>query len=147
MLINEIRKLTEGNNTSKDHFITDIEKETINNKNFRKVLFTGKNEQLVVMSIPPNGEIGMETHDTIDQFIRVEAGTGKVIFNEKEFPIKDGSAFIISQGTKHNVMNTSNSDDLKMYTVYSPPNHKDGTVHKTKKDADTNEGHADEKID
>jgi len=117
-------------------FHTDIEKKTLENNYFREVLFTGPNSQLVVMALKPGEEIGMETHDDVDQFIRVEAGTGKAVLDGKEIPLADGSAVVVPAGTQHNVINTSTSDSLKLYTVYTPPEHPDGTVHKTKAEAD-----------
>ncbi len=114
-------------------FNIDIEKKTLENKYFRHVLFTGPNTQLVVMSV--KDEIGMETHEHGDQFIRVEGGTGKAIIGDREFPVKDGVSFIIPAGSPHNVINTGKGD-LKLYAVYAPPEHPDGTIHKTKEDAE-----------
>ena len=119
--------LTEG----KSGFDIDIEKETLSNKNFRKVLFTSEIMQLVAMSIKPNDDIGLETHDGA-QFIRIEGGQGKAIIGSREFPIKDGTAFIIPKGTKHNVINTSRKEDLKLYAVYSPPEHEPYKIDKEK---------------
>ena len=115
-------------------YVTNIEKNSLDNGNFRKVLYTAKNSQLVVMSLKPKEEIGMETHQ-FDQFIRVEKGSGKTVLNGKEQEIADGFAVVIPAGTEHNIINTSETDEMKLYTVYSPPNHKDGTVHPTKADA------------
>jgi len=115
-------------------FDTDIEKETVNNTDYRRVLFTAPNTQLVLMSLKPGEEIGVETHDSGSQFIRFEAGEGKVTMGEKETKVKDGSAVVIPQGVKHNVVNTSETDDLKLYALYSPPEHPEGTVHKDKED-------------
>ena len=115
-------------------FVTNIEKETLENENFRKVLFTAKHSQLVVMHLQPGEDIGEETH-TLDQFIRVEMGNGKTIMDDVETNIMDGSAIVIPAGTKHNIVNTSQTDPMKVYTIYSPPEHKDGTIHKTKADA------------
>jgi len=115
-------------------FVTNIEKETLVNENFRKVLFTAVHSQLVVMHLQPGEDIGEETH-TLDQFIRVEKGVGKTIMNDEETTIEDGSAIVIPAGTKHNVVNTSQTEPMKVYTIYSPPEHKDGTVHVTKADA------------
>lgn len=115
-------------------FVTNIEKETLENTNFRKVLFTAKHSQLVVMHLQPGEEIGEETH-TLDQFIRVEKGTGKTIMNGEETAIADGNAIVIPAGTKHNVVNTSQIESMKVYTIYSPPEHRDGTIHATKADA------------
>ena len=119
-------------------FDVNIEKATVDNKYFRKVLFTTDNMQLVVMSIQT--EIGAETHDDIDQFIRVESGKGKAIIDGREFPLKAETAFIVPRGSKHNVLNTG-KDDLKIYTVYTPSNHAPGTVHKTKEEAMEAEEH------
>lgn len=114
--------------------VTDIEKDTVDNENFRKVLYTGKNIQLVLMSLKPGEDIGDEVHPNTDQFFRVDSGKGKVIINGKETTIKDGSAIIIPQGARHNVINNSKKD-LKLYSLYSPPEHKDFILHKTKEDA------------
>jgi mannose-6-phosphate isomerase-like protein (cupin superfamily) len=113
----------------------NIEKLTLDNGHFRQVLFTGQHAQLVLMSLRPGEEIGMEAHDTIDQFFRFEKGEGKVIQNGEEQIVGDGSAVIVQAGTNHNVINTSQTEDLKLYTIYSPPNHPDGTIHKTKEEA------------
>jgi len=115
---------------------TDIEKKSLDNNYFREVLFTGPNSQLVVMALKPGEDIGMETHDDVDQFIRVEAGQGKAVLDGKEYPLQDGSAVVIPAGTEHNVVNTSSADPLKLYTIYTPPEHPDGTVHKTKAEAE-----------
>lgn len=117
-------------------YVGNIEEITLDNSNFRKVLFTGKYCQLVVMSLKPGEEIGEEVHDNVDQFFRVDSGTGKVVMNGEEHVVTDGFAFIVPAGTKHNVVNTSQTEDLKIYTIYSPPNHPDGTVHKDKAEAD-----------
>lgn len=118
-------------------YINNIEKETLENNNFRTVLFTSKFMQLVVMSIPIHGDIGMEIHK-IDQFIRVEKGTAKSILNGVERALTDGDVVIIPAGTEHNIVNTG-SEDLKLYTVYATPNHKRGIIHKTKEDAEKDE--------
>jgi mannose-6-phosphate isomerase-like protein (cupin superfamily) len=120
-------------------YLTDIEKKTLENTNFREVLFTGPHAQLVVMALRPGEEIGMETHDDVDQFIRVEAGEGVAILDGEEHPLRDGSAVVIPAGTKHNVVNRSRGEALKLYTIYSPPEHGDGTVHRTKAEADAHE--------
>jgi mannose-6-phosphate isomerase-like protein (cupin superfamily) len=114
-------------------FVTNIEKDTTENNNFRKVLFTTENMQLVLMSLKPNEDIGEETHDNVDQFFRIDEGSGKVIINKKEQEITDGSAFIIPRATLHNVIAGENG--LKLYSIYTPPNHKDGTIHETKEEA------------
>jgi len=113
-------------------YVSNIDQLTLANNFFRQVLFTGKYTQLVVMALQPNEDIGLEVHDTVDQFFRVEKGRGKVIMNSEETVIQDGSAFVVPAGTQHNVINTSATDQLKLYTLYSPPNHPDGTVHQTK---------------
>lgn len=121
-------------------FVTNIEQDSLANDYFRKVLYTSKNVQLVVMSLLPLEEIGAETH-TLDQFIRVEAGEGKAVLDGVEHEIKDGSAIVVPQGTLHNIINTSSEKPMKLYTVYAPPNHIDGTIHKTKEDAEADEAH------
>ncbi len=115
-------------------YVTNIEKDTLDNENFRKVLYTAKNSQLVVMSLKPKEDIGMEVHQ-LDQFIRVEKGRGKAILNGEEYELADGSAVVVPAGTEHNIVNTSETEEMKLYTIYSPPNHKDGTIHVTKVDA------------
>ncbi|OQW37350.1 MAG: cupin [Nitrospira sp. SG-bin1] len=122
-----------------DHFLIDIEESTVKNDNFRKVLFTARNSQLVLMSLKPGEDIGMETHD-LDQFIRVEAGRGTAQLNGKDYPIQDGSALVIPAGTRHNIISSGKDEPLKLYTIYSPPEHKDGTVHRTKQDAQADRG-------
>jgi mannose-6-phosphate isomerase-like protein (cupin superfamily) len=116
-----------------------MEKETLQNENFRKVLFTAKNSQLVVMSLRPGEDIGSEVHD-LDQFIRFEAGKGKVVLNGKEHDVEDDWAVVIPAGVEHNVINTSQDEKMKLYSIYSPPEHPDGTVHATKAD-DTGHDH------
>ncbi len=123
-------------------YITNIEKDSLENENFRKVLYTTKRSQLVLMSIKPGEEIGMEVHDDIDQFIRVEAGIGKVIIDDNEYELEDGSAVVIPAGANHNVINTGEVD-MKLYTIYTPPEHKDGTVHDMKPDTESEEEHFD----
>jgi len=120
-------------------YIVNIKKDTLENKNFRKVLYTAKNSQLVVMSLLPKEEIGAEIHQ-LDQFIRVEKGGGKSILNGKEYELNDGSAVVIPAGTEHNIINTSETDEMKLYTIYSPPNHQDGKIHATKAEAMADEG-------
>ena len=122
-----------------DGYVVDIEKASLENKNFRKVLYTAKNSQLVVMSLKPGEDIGMEVHH-LDQFIRVESGEGKTVLNGKEHAIRDGYAVVVPSGTEHNIVNTSSDKEMKLYTVYSPPNHRDGTVHISKADAEADEG-------
>jgi mannose-6-phosphate isomerase-like protein (cupin superfamily) len=116
---------------------TNIEDETLNNNYFRKVLYTGKYSQLVVMALKPGEEIGNEIHQNVDQFFRIEQGEAKVVLNkgETEFTVKEDEVFIVPAGTWHNVINVSDKD-LKLYTIYSPPNHPDGTIHQTKQEAE-----------
>lgn len=116
-------------------FVGNIEELTLNNDNFRQVLFTGSHSQLVVMNLLPGEEIGLETHSDVDQFFRFEKGQGKVVINGQEKPVSDGSAVVVPAGAEHNVVNTSLTDPLKLYTIYSPAEHKDGVVHKTKSEA------------
>jgi mannose-6-phosphate isomerase-like protein (cupin superfamily) len=118
-------------------YVNNIEQATLHNENFRQVLYTSKLSQLVVMSIDPKGEIGEEVHQ-VDQFLRIEAGQGCAILDGVKHDLADGFSITVPAGTKHNVINTG-STALKLYTVYSPPNHKDGTVHKTKEEADADE--------
>ncbi len=115
-------------------FNSNIEKDTRENMNFRKVAYTGAHSQLVLMSLKPGEEIGMEVHTDNDQFFRFESGTGKVLIDGNEYDVADGSAIIVPAGAEHNVINTG-TDDLKMYTIYSPAHHKDGIIHRTKADA------------
>jgi mannose-6-phosphate isomerase-like protein (cupin superfamily) len=125
-------------------FVTNIEEDTLENEDFRRVLYTAKNTQLVLMSLRGKEEIGEETHE-LDQFIRVEAGQGLAVLDGVAHRLSDGSAVVIPAGTKHNVINVSDTEELKLYTLYSPPEHRDGTVHKTKTDAIENEEHFDGK--
>ena len=119
----------------------NIEEETLNNTFFRKVLFTGPHSQLVVMNLAPGEEIGEEVHDEVDQFLRFEEGDGIAIVNGAEQTVADGDAVVVPAGCRHNIINTSDTKHLKLYTVYTPPNHADGTVHKTKAEADLAEIH------
>jgi len=116
-------------------FKSNIEKDTLANRDFRRVLYTGKNSQLVLMSLRPGEEIGAEVHDTVDQFFRFEKGEGVVVIDITKYKVGDGDAVIVPAGARHNVTNTSKTADLKLYTIYSPPEHQDGTVRKTKADA------------
>ncbi len=120
-------------------FKDNLEKDTLENDNFRKVLYTAKHSQLVLMSLKPEEEIGMETHPKNDQFIRIEKGQGKGIIDGHEYQLKDGVSVVVPAGAKHNIINISSSESMKLYTVYSPPHHKDGLVRKTKKEAEENE--------
>ena len=116
-------------------FMTNIEEKTLKNKYFRQVLYTAKNMQLVVMTLQPSEDIGVEVHPKVDQFFRVEEGEAKVVMNGASQKVKAGDVFIVPQGTEHNVINASSTALLKLYTIYTPPNHPDGKIHKTKKDA------------
>ena len=121
-------------------YVGSIEKQTLSNSYFRQVLFTGKHAQLVVMCLQPGEEIGAEVHPNVDQFFRIEQGEAKFVFNEREENlVRDGDAIVVPAGTHHNVINTSKAAQLKLYTIYSPPNHPDGTVHKTKANAEASE--------
>lgn len=120
-------------------FKTNIEKGTLENRNFRKVLYTGEHSQLVLMSLRPKEEIGMEIHAENDQFFRFEAGQGQVIIDGNAYEVGDGVAIVVPAGAKHNIINVSDSKDLKLYTIYSPAHHKDGIVRETKKEAEANE--------
>lgn len=117
-------------------YTINIEETALQNDNFREVLYTAQHSQLVVMSLNPNEEIGMEIHEIVDQFIRVEQGEGKAILNGEEHVISDGFAIVVPAGTQHNIINTSAEKKLKLYTIYSPAHHKDKTIHKTKQDAE-----------
>ncbi len=116
-------------------FTNNIEKETLLNENFRKVLYTGKHSQLVLMSLLPKEEIGMEVHTDNDQFFRFEKGQGKAIIDGNEYELTDGVAVIVPAGAEHNIINTSETEALKLYTIYSPAHHQDGVVRKTKEEA------------
>ncbi|OGM94858.1 cupin [Candidatus Wolfebacteria bacterium RIFOXYD12_FULL_48_21] len=116
-------------------FNTNIEQDTHDNDDFRKVLYTGKYCQLVLMSLKPNEDIGMEVHEENDQFFRFEEGEGKCIIDGNEYALSNGSVIIVPAGAEHNIINTSDSEDLKLYTIYSPPHHEDGVVRATKAEA------------
>ncbi len=113
-------------------FVDNIEKLTLENDNFRKVIATNGYSQLVLMSLLPMEDIGMETHPNVDQFFRVEKGMGKAVLNGTEYEFSDGFAIVVPAGTEHNIINTSETEKLKLYTIYSPANHPDGTIHATK---------------
>jgi mannose-6-phosphate isomerase-like protein (cupin superfamily) len=123
-------------------FSIDLEKATLANENFRQVLYTAQHSQLVLMSLAPGQDIGEEVH-TLDQFIRVEKGTGKAVLDGVEHELNDGYAVVIPAGTRHNIINLSATDTLKLYTVYSPAEHKDGVIRKTKAEAEAQEEHFD----
>ncbi len=118
-------------------FFTNIERATLTNNDFRRVLYTGKHAQLVLMSLAPNEEIGLEVHEANDQFFRVETGRCRVIIDNAVYEASDGDAIIVPAGAKHNVINLSATDKLKLYTLYSPAHHKDGIVRATKENANT----------
>lgn len=113
-------------------YVINIEKETLDNTDYRRVLYTAGRSQLVLMCISPGDEIGEEIHE-LDQFIRIEVGSAKVTIDDSEYEVADDFAIVIPQGSKHNVVNTGDTE-LKLYSIYSPPEHKDGTIHKTKSD-------------
>jgi mannose-6-phosphate isomerase-like protein (cupin superfamily) len=119
-------------------YVENIEKKTLSNDYFREVLYTDERMQLVVMSLLPLEEIGEEVHQ-LDQFIRVEKGEGKAVLDGVEHTISDGTAIIIPKGTRHNIINVSSTEPLKLYTLYAPPDHKDKLIHKTKADALAND--------
>ncbi len=123
-------------------YVTDIEKATRENTDFRRVIYTAPSSQLVLMCLKPGEEIGEETHEKVDQFFRIEEGEGKTVINGVDHPIGNGSAIVIPAGTLHNIVNTG-PDFLKLYTVYSPPNHKDGVIHSTRAvaEADTTDSY------
>jgi mannose-6-phosphate isomerase-like protein (cupin superfamily) len=122
-------------------FVTNIEKESLENSNFRKVLYTDKNSQLVVMSLLPNEDIGEEVHD-VDQFLRIEKGNGEAILNDISHDISDGSVIVVPAGVKHNIINNGEVE-MKIYTLYTPPHHRDGVIHETKQQAEADSEHFD----
>ena len=122
-------------------YVTNIEDKTLKNNNFREVLKTTSRSQLVVMSLKPGEEIGMEVHHDVDQFLRIEAGNGKAVLDGKDYPLEDGTAVVVPAGVKHNFINTSKDRDMKLYSIYTPPEHPDGTLHATKAEADAAEHH------
>jgi mannose-6-phosphate isomerase-like protein (cupin superfamily) len=124
-------------------FCINIEEATLKNSNFRKVLYTSKYSQLVLMSLKPKEEIGMEVHKENDQFFRFEKGQGKCIIDGNEYELSDGVAIVVPAGTQHNIINTSETEELKLYTIYSPAHHKDGIVRATKEEAEANEAEFD----
>lgn len=121
-------------------YLVQIEDATRKNSNYRQVLFTAKHSQLVLMSLKPGEEIGEEVHE-LDQFLRFEAGEGTVVLDGEKHAVSDGFAVVIPAGTRHNVLNRSKTTELKLYTIYSPPEHKTGTIHRTKQEADADEHH------
>ena len=123
-------------------FVDDIEKLTTGNTDFRRVLYTGKHMQLVLMSLRKGEEIGEEVHDDRDQFFRVEKGKGEIVIDGERHKIRRDDAIVVPAGARHNVINTGDKS-LKLYTLYGPPEHKDGTVHHTRADAQEQEEHFD----
>lgn len=118
-------------------FKSNIERDTLKNENFREVIYSGTQLQVVLMSLKPGEDIGLETHPDTDQFFRFEGGKGKCIIDGNEYNVKNGDAIVIPAGSKHNVINTDSAEEFKMYTIYAPPHHKDGLINTTKKDAET----------
>ena len=119
-------------------YVINIENASNENENFRKVLYTAKHSQLVLMSLEPKQDIGEEVH-SLDQFIRCESGKGQAVLDGVTHEFGDGFAVVVPAGTRHNIINTSDTEKMKLYTVYSPPNHRDGVVHRTKADAEADE--------
>lgn len=117
--------------------VTNIERDTLANEDYRRVLFTGPHLQLVLMTLQPGEEIGRERHEGHDQFIRVESGTGEALLDGRKHALEDGVSIVIPSGVEHNVVNTSRTEPLRLYTIYGPPEHPAGTVHRTKRDDDT----------
>ena len=117
-------------------FNANIEEQTLANSDFRHVVYTGKHSQLVLMSLKPKEDIGMEVHEDGDQFFRIDKGEGKCVIDGNEYEISDGSAIVVPAGAEHNVINISETDDLKLYTIYSPAHHQDGVVRATKEEAE-----------
>lgn len=120
-------------------FNLNIEEETLTNTDFRRVLYSGKHSQLVLMALAPEEEIGFEIHADNDQFFRFEAGEGKCVIDGNEYLVKDGSAIVVPSGAEHNIINISKTEMLKLYTIYSPAHHKDQIVRHTKAEAEANE--------
>lgn len=122
-------------------YVGNIELDTLENDDFRRVLYTAKNQQLVLMTLKPLEDIGEEVHDDVDQFFRCEKGEGKAVLDGVEHTIRDGFVVVIPAGTKHNILNTSATEPLRLYTLYSPSQHEDKTVHHTKAEAEAAEEH------
>ena len=129
----------------KKGFAANLEEETKKNTDFRRVLYTGNYSQLVLMSLKPKEDIGEETHDDVDQFFRFEEGEGAVVIDGVKHAVKDGSGVIVPSGARHNVINTSGTKNLKLYTLYSPPEHQDKVIRKTKQEASARKEHFDGK--
>jgi len=124
-------------------FFTNIEKDALENENYRKVIYTSKHSQLVLMSLRPKEEIGMEVHSDNDQFFRIEKGQGKCIIDGNDHSLEDGVAIVVPAGAQHNIINLSETEELKLYTIYSPAHHKDGITRLTKEEAEANEAEFD----
>jgi len=124
-------------------FHADIERATVENTHFRRVLYTGKHSQLVLMCLQPGEEIGMETHPENDQFFRFESGEGTCVIDGQTYAVRDGSAIVIPAGAQHNIINTSVTEQLKLYTIYAPPHHKDAIVRATKEEAEAHDAEFD----
>ena len=139
MMNSENSKIMMLGNANMKGFYSNIEKDALKNENFRKVLYTSKHLQLVLMTLKPGEDIGEETHPNIDQFFRFEGGKGKCIINGNEYKVENGDVIVVPAGSKHNVINTDAVKELKMYTIYGPPNHKDGIINATKKDSEKND--------
>jgi len=120
-------------------FHTNIERDTLENSDFRRVLYSAKHCQLVLMSLQPKEEIGLETHPENDQFLRFEGGRGVCFIDGNKYDVVDGDAVIVPAGARHNVVNTSETEQLRLYTIYSPAHHRDGTVHASKKEAESDD--------
>jgi mannose-6-phosphate isomerase-like protein (cupin superfamily) len=131
----------------KKGYTVALEEETVGNTNFRKVLYTGAYSQLVLMALKPREDIGLEVHHETDQFFRFESGEGKVVVNETTYEVTDGDAVIIPAGSEHNVLNTSATETLTLYTIYSPAHHKDGVIHASKEDAIADEESGNDEFD
>ena len=124
-------------------YVVHLDRETMKNADFRRVLYTGKHSQLVLMSLKPGEEIGEETHEDVDQFFRFEGGEGKAIIDGVEHLVKEGNGVIVPAGARHNVVNTSKRANLRLYTIYSPPEHQDGIIRHTKSEAMAGKEHFD----
>lgn len=118
---------------------SNIESDTLENENFRKVLYTAKHMQLVLMTLKPNEDIGLEVHKENDQFFRFESGKGKCVIDGNEYIVGDGDVIVVPAGSQHNIINTESNSELKMYTIYAPPHHKDGTIHSTREQAENDD--------